>query len=178
MGKIVKIIEESDYELLRNCIEQEPCKTCPQKAYSCMGCQAHKKWREKHEKYKEAGIAEVLTFVQEVKKLQEVIRDACYNLARERDKIVEEGYDLTRIFDDNEFVDSLNELEKRVDFGFGFNRKCNSGETTTEAVYSDVARVVTKPVGEERGGNTGLTEIHGFDKGNQPGFDDRDNAPW
>lgn len=93
-------VEESDYELLKTWIPEDPCKHCFSLG-SCCGCPKARKRDEIIKPLKQAGVFEVYQKVQEVKELQWKLKEIERTIEANKTFIASNGFDLNRIFPDN-----------------------------------------------------------------------------
>lgn len=90
-------VEESDYELLRRWVPEDPCKHCPNHI-GCCGCPKSRERDEIIKPLKQAGVFEVHQKVQEVKELQQKLKEIEKMIETDKNFIAGRGFDLDKIF--------------------------------------------------------------------------------
>lgn len=93
----VTTIEDSDYELLKTWIPEDPCTKC-RDSYACCGCPKKREADAAIKPLKEAGIFEVQQKVQEIKELQRKLKEMEQTIESDKNFIAGKGFDLDRIF--------------------------------------------------------------------------------
>lgn len=93
-------IEEKDYKLLKTWVPEDPCAKCGNN-YACCGCSKKRERNEIIEPLKQAGVFEVQQKVQEVKELQNKLKNIERKIEADKSFIASKGFDLDRIFGSN-----------------------------------------------------------------------------